>query len=43
MVGLAKSLKDKPTAGYDGIPGSLVKQCMQLIQGPLTHIMYRCG
>jgi hypothetical protein len=31
-------LKDKLTAGYDDIPESLVKQCIQLIKGPLTHI-----
>jgi hypothetical protein len=31
-------LKGKHTAGYDDIPESLVKQCIQLIKGPLTHI-----
>jgi len=31
-------LKDKLTAGYDDIPESLVKQCIQSIKGPLTHI-----
>jgi len=38
VVSLAKNLKDKPTAGYDDIPESLVKQCIQLIKGPLTRI-----
>jgi hypothetical protein len=38
VVSLAKSLKGKPSAGYDDIPESLVKQCIQLIKGPLTHI-----
>jgi hypothetical protein len=38
VVSLAKSLKGKHTAGYDDIPESLVKQCIQLIKGPLTHI-----
>jgi hypothetical protein len=31
-------LKNKLTAGYNDIPESLVKQCIQLIKGPLTHI-----
>jgi hypothetical protein len=38
VVSTAKNLKDKLTAGYDDIPESLVKQCTQLIKGPLTHI-----
>jgi hypothetical protein len=38
VVSLTKSLKGKHTAGYDDIPASLVKQCIQLITGPLTHI-----
>jgi hypothetical protein len=38
VISLTKSLKGKPTAGYDDIPESLVKQCIQLIKGPLTHI-----
>jgi hypothetical protein len=38
MISLAKNLKDKLMAGYDDIPESLVKQCIQLIKGPLTHI-----
>jgi len=38
VVSLAKNLKEKLTARYDDIPESLVKQCMQLIKGPLTHI-----
>jgi hypothetical protein len=38
VVSLAKSLKGKPTAGYEDMPESLVEQCIQLIKGPLTHI-----
>ena len=38
VVSLAKNLKDKLTAGYDDIPESLVKQCIQLMKGPLMHI-----
>jgi hypothetical protein len=38
VVSLAKNLKDKVTEGYDDIPESLVKQCIQFIKGPLTHI-----
>jgi hypothetical protein len=38
VVSLAKNLKDKLTAGYDDIPKNLVKQCIQLIKVPLTHI-----
>jgi len=38
VVSLAKNLKDKLTAGYDDTPESLVKQCIQLIKGPLTHL-----
>ena len=38
MICLTKSLKWKPTAGDDDIPEDLVKQCMQLIKGPLAHI-----
>jgi hypothetical protein len=38
VVSLTKSLKGKPTAGDDDIPEMLVKQCMQLIKGPLVHI-----
>jgi hypothetical protein len=38
VVSLGKSLNGKPTADYDNIPESLVKQCIQLIKGPLTHI-----
>jgi len=38
MISLTKSLKVKPTAGDDDIPENLVKQCMQLIKGPLAHI-----
>jgi hypothetical protein len=37
---LAKSLKGKPTSGNDDIPQNLVKQCIHLIKGPLTHIYY---
>jgi len=38
VLSLAKNLKDKLTAGYDDVPESLVKQCIQLIKGPLTHV-----
>jgi hypothetical protein len=38
VVSLTKSLKGKHTAGHDDIPESLVKKCIQLIKGPLTHI-----
>ena len=38
VVSLAMNLKDELTGGYDEIPESLVKQCIQLIKGPLTHI-----
>jgi hypothetical protein len=38
VVSLAKNLKDTLTASYDDIPELLVKQCIQLIKGPLTHI-----
>ena len=38
MVSLAKNLKNKLTAGYDNIPETLIKQCIQLIKGPMTHI-----
>jgi len=38
VVSLAKNLKDKLTASYDDIYELLVKQCIQLIKGPLTHI-----
>jgi hypothetical protein len=38
VVSMAKNLKNKLTAGYDDIPKSLVKQCIQFIKGPLTHI-----
>ena len=38
MISLTKSLKGKPIAGDDDIPEDLVKQCAQLIKGPLAHI-----
>ena len=38
MNSLTKSLKCKPPAGVDDIPENLVKQCIQLIKGPLSHI-----
>ena len=38
VISLTMSLKRKPTAGDDDIPENLVKQCMQLIKGPLVHI-----
>jgi hypothetical protein len=37
VVSLAKNFKDKPTVGFDDTPKHLVKQCMQLIKGPLTR------
>ena len=38
VVNIAKKLKGKQSAGYDGIPESIVKQCMHVIKKPLTHI-----
>jgi len=38
VTSLVKSLKGKPTSGDDDIPENLVKQCIHLIKGPLTHI-----
>ena len=38
VISLTRSLKGKPTAGDDDILENLVKQCMQQIKGPLTHI-----
>jgi len=38
VISLTKSLKGKPNAGDNDIPENLVKQCMQLIKGPLAHI-----
>ena len=38
VVSLATNLKNKLTAGYDDMPKSVVKQCIRLIEGPLTHI-----
>jgi hypothetical protein len=38
VVSLAKTLKNKQTAGPDDIPECLVKQCIGLIKKPLTHI-----
>jgi hypothetical protein len=35
---VAKTLKNKWTAGPDDIPECLVKQCIGLIKKPLTHI-----
>jgi len=37
-ISLTKSLRGKPTAGYDDIPERLVKQCLHLIKGSLAHI-----
>jgi hypothetical protein len=37
-ISLTKSLKGKPTTDYDDIPESVVKQCIQLIKGPMAHI-----
>jgi hypothetical protein len=38
VISLTKSLNGKPTSGDDDIPENLVKQCILLIKGPLTHI-----
>ena len=38
VISLTKNLKGKPTAGDDDITENLVKQCMQLIKGPLAYI-----
>jgi len=38
VISLTKSLKGKPSAGYDDIPERLVKQCIHLIKGSLAHI-----
>jgi hypothetical protein len=38
VISLTNSLKGKSTSGDDDIPQCLVKQCIQLIKGPLTHI-----
>jgi hypothetical protein len=38
VMSLTKSLKGKPTSGDDNIPETLVKQCIDHIKGPLTHI-----
>jgi hypothetical protein len=38
VISLTKSLKGKPTSGDDDIPENLLKQCIHLIKGPLTHI-----
>jgi len=38
VISLTKSCKGKSTVGYDDILESLVKQCIQLIKGPLAHI-----
>ena len=38
MISLTKRLKGKPTAGYNDIPDRLVKQCVELIIGPMAHI-----
>ena len=38
VISLTKSVKGKPTSGDDDIPENLVKQCIHLIKGPLTHI-----
>jgi hypothetical protein len=35
---VTKSLKGKSSPGFDDIPESLVKQCIQYIKKPLTHI-----
>ena len=35
---LTKALKGKYSVGYDDIPECIVKQCIQLVKKPLTHI-----
>jgi len=40
VISLTKSLKGKPIAGDDDIPENPVKQCIQLIKGPLAHIYH---
>ena len=42
VFSLTKSLSGKPTAGDDDIPENLVKQCIQLIKGPLAHFTICC-
>ena len=42
VVNLAKTLKNKRTAGPDDIPECLVKQCIGLIKTPLTYIYIIC-
>ena len=34
----SKSLKNKLTAGPDGVPSFIVKDCMQAFSAPLCHI-----
>ena len=38
MESLTKGLKGKHSAGYDDIPERIVKQCIELVRKPLTHI-----
>ena len=38
VISLSKSWKGKPTACIDDIPENLVKQCIQLLKGPLAHV-----
>jgi hypothetical protein len=38
VISFTKSLKGKSTLGVDDIPENLVKQCIRLIKGPLSHI-----
>ena len=38
VANLVKSLKGKQATGYDDIPQHIVKQCIQAITKPLTHI-----
>jgi hypothetical protein len=38
MKSLIKSLKGKHSVSYDVIPECIVKQCIQLVKKPLTHI-----
>jgi hypothetical protein len=33
-----RAMKGKPSAGFDGVPENLIKECIQYIKKPLTHI-----
>jgi hypothetical protein len=38
MKSLTKGLKGKHSVGYDDIPECIVKQCIQVVKKPFTHI-----